>query len=710
MNDRHYIVAVVVWPFIFLAPYTLNGIGIGNDFGYLYYVYKVYLLSVWNSGHFPLWSPTEGAGYPFFSDPFAQAFYPLNLLYFAYYKVFGRFSPWDYQLLTILGISIFGLGLFFWLRRLTVTAPVALVTVMITVISLKVTELLRFPNALHCAAWIPWLLYGATVATDSKKLKFGSSLFGAALVMLLMAGYPYYIIYALFLIPVYVAAMGFTPSRNVFMGYSPESPCSFVRYAIHMSAAACCAGIVAFPWLRHMQVLMAQTVDRGTPNFEYATEYKFGPLQTLGSWIFPPASNMEGWYYFGIAATLLIGFYIFSVLANFGVTSRERWLLIMLSGWLAFVSYFSWGSESALFTWAWYHLPVLNQLRGWGRMNIIQVPIIALVLAMAIHHFMHTVSSPELMRSRKGVWMVAALLGLMLAILCIQRYLIEQGLFDDYWTNRFKRADLLFVERDSLEVTLKEFFDERFFLVTCFAIGGVLIGFLLVSRRASSTQLASTLLRYILILSVVEMFVISNYQWTTPSAPYGESLLDVPKLLVSEFSSPRKLFSPLIMASGAAHYNVGLYRNWGFRRHADNYLRFLKYNGESQPGMSSGEMAAVYRFYGADQKAQRIFFSSRVDHLSVVDFLRDVNATEPLAKPSMHMEHYDGDELRLTVKLSRACWLTFVDNWDPNWRATVNNVPTAISLTLGSYKAVFVPAGLAKVVFQYRPTLIPSVE
>jgi hypothetical protein len=103
------------------------------------------------------------------------------VLYFAYYKLFGHFSPWDYQILTILGISIFGLGLFFWLRRLTVTAPVALVTVMISVISLKVTELLRFPNALHCAAWMPWLLYGATVATDSRKIKFGSLVFGAAL-------------------------------------------------------------------------------------------------------------------------------------------------------------------------------------------------------------------------------------------------------------------------------------------------------------------------------------------------------------------------------------------------------------------------------------------------------------------------------------------------------------------------------------------------
>jgi hypothetical protein len=706
MNDRGYIIAIVVWPFIFLAPYTLNNIGIGNDFVVLYY-YKVYLLSMWNDGHFPLWSPTESGGYPFFSNPFAQAFYPLNVLYFAYYKLFGRFSPWDYQILTILGISIFGLGLFFWLRRLTVTAPVALVTVMISVISLKVTELLRFPNALHCAAWLPWLLYGATVATDSRKIKFGALVFGAALVMLLTAGYPYYIIYALFLIPAYVAAMGFTPSRNVLIGDSPESPSSFARYAIHIGGAAGCAAILTFPWLRHMQVLMAQTVDRGTPNFEYATSYRFGPLQTLGSWIFPPASNMEGWYYFGIAATILIGFYVFSVLANFGVTSRDRRLLTMLLAWLAFVNYFSWSGESALFTWAWHHLPVLNQMRAWGRMNIIQVPIIALLLAMAIDHFINILSSRELICSRKGLWMVAAVLILTLAILSIQRYLIEQGLFDPYWTYYFKQAYPRFISRDSIHVTLKEFFDERFFLITCAVIGSVLSGFLLVSRWAPSTGLAAVVLRCVLLLSVAEMFVISNYQWVTRRYSVKGRILDVPKLLVSEFSRPRSLASILIMSRTAPGYNVGLFHSWGFKRHADNYLKFLNYNGERLPEVSAGEFAAVQRFYGADQNAQRIFFSSRLDHRSMVDFLHDVDATEPLAKPSMQIEHYNGDELRLSVNLSRACWLTFVDNWDANWSATVNDVPAPISLTLGSYKAVLLPAGLAQVVFQYRPPLIP---
>jgi hypothetical protein len=208
-------------------------------------------------------------------------------------------------------------------------------------------------------------------------------------------------------------------------------------------------------------------------------------------------------------------------------------------------------------------------------------------------------------------------------------------------------------------------------------------------------------------LSVAEMFVISNYQWATRRYSVTGRVLDVPKLLVSEFSRPRSLSATQIMSRDAPGYNVGLFPNWGFKRHADNYLRFLNFNGEPLPKVTASEFAAVQRFYGADRNAQRIFLSSRVDHRSMVDFLSDVDATEPLAKPSIQIEHYNGDELRLTVNLSRACWLTFVDNWDANWRATVNGVPTPISLTLGSYKAVSIPAGPVKVVFQYRPPLIP---
>jgi hypothetical protein len=65
-------------PMVFLLPYitTIAGhnVALGNDFGPFYYVYKTYLLDHLSNGYFPLWSPSEGAGYPFFSNPLLRPF------------------------------------------------------------------------------------------------------------------------------------------------------------------------------------------------------------------------------------------------------------------------------------------------------------------------------------------------------------------------------------------------------------------------------------------------------------------------------------------------------------------------------------------------------------------------------------------------------------------------------------------------------------
>src|SRR5262249_53916210 len=210
-SDRFSIGIIAIWPFLFLWPYTLHDLSIGNDFLYAQYNYNAYLLVAFSSWHFPLWSPTELAGYPFFSNPFAQAVYPLNLLYVAFYAVSGNFSVWHYTLFTIMGISIFGIGLYYWLRRLVFPGYVALLAAMIACMSLKVTEIIRFPNAVHSAAWLPWLLLGITMAAARKDVVRGAITFGIATLMLLTAGYPYYVIYTPFLILPYFVAMLFAP-------------------------------------------------------------------------------------------------------------------------------------------------------------------------------------------------------------------------------------------------------------------------------------------------------------------------------------------------------------------------------------------------------------------------------------------------------------------------------------------------------------------
>ena len=124
----------------------------GNDFILLYYKYKVYLLACLSELHFPLWSPAEGAGYPFYTNPFAQAFYPFNLLLVLWYKVSGGYNPLDHQVFTVLGISMFALGLFMWLRLINTNLRAVVFGVLVMSVSFKVTEITRFPNAVHTAA------------------------------------------------------------------------------------------------------------------------------------------------------------------------------------------------------------------------------------------------------------------------------------------------------------------------------------------------------------------------------------------------------------------------------------------------------------------------------------------------------------------------------------------------------------------------------
>jgi hypothetical protein len=202
--------AAFLWPAIYLCRDIISIRGtytaIGNDFGGLYYGYKAYLLAGLAQGHFPLWSPSEAAGYPFFSNPFAQAFYPLNLLLIPYYILAGGYSVMDHQIFTVLGLCIFSLGLYLWLRLILPNPRAALWGVLIMSVSFKMTEIVRFPNAVHSAAWYPWILYAVTklfLSKTNKETLLNAAIFIFSVVCLCTAGYPYYIYYSVFLFPVY---------------------------------------------------------------------------------------------------------------------------------------------------------------------------------------------------------------------------------------------------------------------------------------------------------------------------------------------------------------------------------------------------------------------------------------------------------------------------------------------------------------------------
>jgi hypothetical protein len=180
-------VIVFLWPAIYLCrdivPVQGTYTAISNDFGGHYYGAKVYLLASIAQKHFPLWCPAEAGGFPFFSNPFAQVFYPPNLLLIPYYALMDGYTLLDYQIFTILGLCIFSLGLFAWLRLIIPNLRAVLIGVLIMSVSFKMTEIVRFTNAVHSAAWYPWILYAITKLFLSKTNK--ASLLNAALLIFL---------------------------------------------------------------------------------------------------------------------------------------------------------------------------------------------------------------------------------------------------------------------------------------------------------------------------------------------------------------------------------------------------------------------------------------------------------------------------------------------------------------------------------------------
>jgi hypothetical protein len=200
-------VMLILWPFVFLFPYTFNLVGISNDFDVLYYSYKVYLLDSMAHFHLPLWSPSEACGFPFYSNPFAQVLYPLNLPLAFVYRVLGGYTPYAHQLFTIFGLSIFAVGFYLWMRSLSFDRRASLFAALVIAVSFKMTEILRFPNAVHSAAWYPWILWSINSIFNGRDLR--RQMFHVALNMffvfsLLTGGYLYYAYYSVFLFPPYL--------------------------------------------------------------------------------------------------------------------------------------------------------------------------------------------------------------------------------------------------------------------------------------------------------------------------------------------------------------------------------------------------------------------------------------------------------------------------------------------------------------------------
>jgi hypothetical protein len=669
----------------------------GNDFILLYYKYKVYLLACLADFHFPLWSPAEGAGYPFHTNPFTQAFYPLNLLLVVWYKISGGYDPLDHQVFTVLGISIFALGLFMWLRLVNTNLRAVVFGVLIMSVSFKVTEITRFPNAVHTAAWHPWSLYALTKIMLSKSLKdtiFSGVLLTLFLICLCTGGYPYYVYYCLFLFTPYLLAFLVKPLRERLFG-----PCNInwkrVLTTILLSGSAML--LVCAPYILGIKRLMAETIDRAGKDFGYSTSHVFNLVDTLGSLVYPPAASAEGWYFFSIAGLLLILLYIFTrnTVNNEGKgketlqpprPSDLRVKLFFLI-WICIITYISYGRSSYLFKLLWKFMPGFSSLRVWGRLNIILVPILAWLLSIAYASFESMLAGKEIPSSKRRLSPggrpsarlsapIILLIAVYAVILFIQLYLHNKNILDTLWTDYFKHVST----------------QRLHFIIYGAAAFIVILSILVLSKRISlkSNKALTAVLAALVFVSTIEMRHVGARMWT-PSFPgktqQNRVKLDVAKLNEASFRYRRTDHGGSI--SLGPNFSVGVMLTWYFSR----YNKFLK--------ETENELEARRTLLGV-KDGRKVFFSESIEHDSVQSFLLDAARYGQPGRPLS----YTGEELIWEINAPIEGYLSFIDNWDPYWKVFVDEKTANMELLFGTFKSVRLPPGHHRVRFSYQPGLI----
>lgn len=684
-----------LWPAIYLFPFLLpRGLQSGNDFVALYWKYKVYLLDALAFQHrIPGWSASEGCGYPFLANPFAAALYPLNLPLAVFYRLAGGYSVFDHQVFTVLGLCIFCAGLYAWLRESGADVRACLVAALVMGTSMKMTELQRFPNAMHAAAWFPWLLLGIAWCRHRSTRLRGMGVIAAATVLIATAGYPYFFYYAQFLVLPYAAAILWARTRSLLIAGpdDPARPRDAAAGAIAILTAIAAPLLLCWPYLSAMRRLMSVTTDRAGAGLAYATASSSGVIDTVGSLVFPPAASPEGWFYFGQLPLLFLVLFVTGAFDPKGRRRRDRFLALSVCLFVLAVTSVTWGAGSPTFRLLWQTWPGFRLLRVWPRLDVVLVPALALLLARAWESFES--AGDDLRQSeplgRRRLWWTSA--AAVLALLSIHAAFLATGFTHRYWQ---------VLVGPSGTARAWAFPAPGFTLFAVLASGLLLLGLWNATGPAPRRGLMAVV--FVLAASC-DTGALGLSQWAGRRVP--SDLVRVEPRLAG--APERSLHTPRVMIHDTiqldARYNTGVISNW----YLQSYAAFLRKSADVAPP-DKLEMERVRAapglaaLLGLDD-GRRIFLSPRLEFESASAFVEESKRYEEKAGASIAVREYTGDTLVVDVTSSLPGVVCFIDNAAAGWAATVNEHPVASESLFGTFKAVRIGAGASRVVWKYDP-------
>ena len=208
----------------------------------------------------------------------------------------------------------------------------------------------------------------------------------------------------------------------------------------------------------------------------------------------------------------------------------------------------------------------------------------------------------------------------------------------------------------------------------------------------------------------IELFFLANIQWSLEGKQWSKNYKSDDNILKTlnrsfEVSSINTRVKGNTFYKHNKTFSLNYIDNFGYDLHSRVYDLYFDRTGQPLDDLSKDDLRKVNLFYGTDKNlVKRVFFTKDINHKSIIEFIDDYeNITSQMKTLKIQKTFYSGNILKLLINTDVDGYITFVDNWDPNWEIKINGKKNNIIKFLNTYKSVKVKSGQSTIIFNYNP-------
>ena len=335
------------------------------------------------------------------------------------------------------------------------------------------------------------------------------------------------------------------------------------------------------------------------------------------------------------------------------------------------------------------------------------VPIISLIFLISLKSFLLNLKNFSEIKIKKYQYNLISTNLIFFIIIAVQTVFYLNEVRNEYWHVWHEKRFLFASENLFFPLNKIIMMNDGRINILSSLLSVILINYVYLKiNKLNYTKIKKIFLYSIILLVSSEQFFNSNIQWSIKKwkTPNTEKIYYAGDAFKKTFSKPR--LSKQVHGNNYFRdnsFSVNNFLNWGNKFHNEVFWKYFNKNGSLKENLSEKQIKNVFLFFGLDKFNKKIFFSTNLDSSNPVNFVDESLIFEHKNIEAYKISDFGNNFINIEFTSKNDGWITYIDNNDMFWRATINGIEVEISSLMKTYKSINFGKGNNKLKLSYEP-------